>query len=86
MPVRQGQKWYVQVLLDLNRYNLLEKMAQEQGRKVTAVIRDLVYQGLQAELPASEYKAAETADAALWAESVRRRVQGRMRAKSALDS
>lgn len=85
MPVRQGQKWYVQVLLDLNRYRLLEQLAEKRGRKVTAVIRDLVYQGLQAELPASDYKAAETADAALWAESVRRRVQGRMRSKE-LDS
>lgn len=71
--------------MDLNRYRLLEEMAQKRGRKVTAVIRDLIYQGLQAELPASAYKAAETADAALWAESVRRRVQGRMRSKD-LDS
>jgi hypothetical protein len=81
MPVRQGHKWYCQLLLDVNRYTLLERMAGEQGKKVTVLIRELIYQGLQAALPSSEYKAAEKADAALWAESVRRRVQGRMRSK-----
>jgi hypothetical protein len=85
MPVRQGQKWYVQVLLDLNRYRLLEELAAKRGKKVTALIRDLVYLGLQTALPPDDYKAAETADAALWAESVRRRVQGRMRSQG-LDS
>jgi hypothetical protein len=85
MPVRQGHKWYCQLLLDVNRYTLLEQMAEEQNKKVTVLIRELIYQGLQAALPASAYKAAEKADAALWAESVRRRVQGRMRSKE-LDS
>ena len=82
MPVRQGGKFYAQVLLDLNRYRLLEEMAEKQGKKVTALIREFTYEALEDRLPASEYKAAEAADTALWAESVRRRVQGRMRAKS----
>ena len=85
MPVRQGHKWYCQLLLDVNRYTLLERMAGKQGKKVTVLIRELIYQGMQAALPSWEYRAAEKADAALWAESVRRRVQGRMRSKE-LDS
>lgn len=81
MPVRQGSKMYSQILLDLNRYKLLEKLADQRGKKVTAVIRDLVYLGLQTALPLDEYKAAEEADAVLWTESVRRRVEGRMRSR-----
>lgn len=72
---------YSQILLDLNRYKLLEKLADQRGKKVTAVIRDLVYLGLQTALPLDEYKAAEEADAVLWTESVRRRVEGRMRSR-----
>jgi hypothetical protein len=79
MPVRQGGKYYAQVLLDLNRYKLLEKLAQAEGKKVTALIREFTYQALQKQVPASEYKAAEEADTELWAESVRRRVQGRLK-------
>ena len=81
MAVRQGCKFYAQVLLDPNRYALLEKMASDQNMKVTALIRQMVYERLQAELPASEFRAAEAADQLLWAEAVRRRVQGRQRAK-----
>jgi hypothetical protein len=79
MPVRQGGKYYAQVLLDLNRYKLLEELAQSEGKKVTALIREFTYQALEQQVPASDYKAAEAADTALWAESVRRRVQGRQK-------
>lgn len=81
MAVRQGCKFYAQVLLDPNRYALLEKLAEAKSMKVTALIRQMVYERLEQDLPASEYKAAEAADGALWAEAVRRRVQGRMRPK-----
>ena len=79
MPVRQGGKFYAQVLLDLNRYKLLEKMAAELDTKVTALIRRFVYQALEERLHPSTYRAAERADAALWAASVQRRVEGRRR-------
>lgn len=82
MAVRQGGKYYAQVLLDLHRYKLLEDLATKRGVKVTALIRQMVYERLAEELPASDYKAAEAADGALWAEAVRRRVQGRQRAKA----
>jgi hypothetical protein len=81
MAVRQGCKFYAQILIDPNRYALLERMARDRNMKVTALIREMVYDRLEAELPASEYKAAEAADGALWAEAVRRRVEGRQRSK-----
>lgn len=84
MAVRQGCKFYAQVLIDPHRYALLEKEAAAQNMKVTALIRQMVYERLEQDLPASEYRAAEAADGALWAEAVRRRVQGRMRPKQAV--
>ena len=72
MPLKHGQKVYCQLLLDTNRYKLAEQLASEQGKKVTGMLREMVY---------SDYKAAEAADKAAWAESVQRRVQGRMRSK-----
>jgi hypothetical protein len=81
MAVRQGCKFYAQVLLDPHRYELLEREAQARNMKVTALIRQMVYERLQQDLPASDYRAAEAADGALWAEAVRRRVQGRQRTK-----
>jgi hypothetical protein len=86
MPVRQGGKYYAQVLLDLNRYRLLEELAEAQGKKVTALIREFTYQALEQQVSASEYKAAEAADTAQWAESVRRRVQGRINNRKPKDA
>jgi len=81
MPLRHGQKWYCQLLLDSHRYKLAEKLADEQGKRLTALLRDMVYTALEKAVPTSDYKAAEAADKAAWAESVQRRVQGRMRSK-----
>lgn len=77
MPIQHGSKFYCQLLIDPNRYKLAERIAEEEGKKVTAVLRDLIYEGLERFYPASEYKAAEQADAETWAESIRRRVEGR---------
>ena len=81
MPLRHGQKVYCQLLLDMNRYKLAEELAAQEGKKVTGMLREMVYMALEKALPASDYKAAEAADRAAWAESVQRRVQGRMRSK-----
>lgn len=81
MPLRHGQKYYCQLLLDRNRYQLVEKLASLQGKRPTALLREMVYAALEKALPASEYKAAEAADHAAWAESVKRRVEGRQRSK-----
>lgn len=81
MPLKHGQKFYCQLLLDKHRYQLVEKMAEQQGKRVTALLRDMVYAALQVAFPTSEYKSAEEADHEAWADSVKRRVEGRMRTK-----
>jgi hypothetical protein len=81
MPLRHGQKWYCQLLLDTHRYALVEKLAEKEGKRPTALLRDMVYAALEKALPTSEYKAAEAADQAAWAESIKRRVEGRQRSK-----
>jgi hypothetical protein len=81
MPLRHGQKWYCQLLLDTHRYQLVEKLAAKEGKRPTAWMRDMVYAALEKHLPTSEYKAAEAADQAAWAESIKRRVEGRQRSK-----
>ena len=81
MPLRHGQKFYCQLLLDRHRYMLVDEMAKQQGKRTTALLREMVYSVLQIAVPESEYKAAEEADHAAWADSVKRRVQGRQRPK-----
>lgn len=81
MPLRHGQKFYCQLLLDRNRYMLVDEMAKQQGKRTTALLREMVYSALEKALPSSEYRAAEAADHAAWADSVKRRVQGRQRSK-----
>jgi hypothetical protein len=81
MPLRHGQKFYCQLLLDRHRYGLVEKLANQEGKRPTALLREMVYAALEKALPASEYKAAKTADEAAWAESVKRRVEGRQRSR-----
>jgi hypothetical protein len=81
MPLRHGQKYYCQLLLDRHRYVLVEELAQQQGKRTTALLREMVYGALEKALPASVYRAAEAADHAAWADSVKRRVQGRQRSK-----
>jgi hypothetical protein len=81
MPLKHGSKIYCQLLLDSNRYKLAEQLAASQGKRVTGMLRDMVYACLEMAVPAAEYKEAEDADKAAWAESVQRRVQGRMRSK-----
>jgi hypothetical protein len=80
MPLNHGNKFYCQLLIDPNRYKLAENLASQDGKKVTAYLRELVYAGLA--LRSSEYKAAQEADEAAWKDSVKRRVEGRMRAKA----
>ena len=60
---------------------LVEQLAVREGKRVTAYLRDMVYAALEKAVPGSEYRAAEAADHAAWADSVKRRVQGRMRTK-----
>ena len=81
MPLKHGQKYYCQLLMDRHRYALLEKLAEKEGKRTTALMRDMVYTMLEKLMPVSEYKAAEAMDRAAWADSVKRRVEGRQRSK-----
>jgi hypothetical protein len=81
MPLKHGSKLYCQLLLDQHRYTLVEKLATQEGKRPTALLREMVYAALEKAFPASEYKAAAAADQAAWAESVKRRVEGRQRSK-----
>lgn len=81
MPLRHGQKFYCQLLLDKHRYQLVERLASQHNKRPTALLREMVYAALQMACPADEYKAAEDADKEAWADSVKRRVEGRHRSR-----
>ena len=53
---------------------------QEKVRS-TEIIRRMVYDWLERELPASKYKEAQVKDEAVWAQSVRNRVDGRAQSR-----
>ena len=55
MATRHGAKIYVQLLLDPNRAKLLQDLAAEQGKRGTAVMRDILYSHLERTLPSSVY-------------------------------
>ena len=81
MALQHGKKAYFQLLLDANRAKLLQDLAGEQGQRATAVAREAIYSHLETVLPSSVYNEAKAKDEALWRESVRRRVDGREKAR-----
>ena len=72
-----GQKKYLQILLDPARAELLQSLATEKGIKPTALVRELVYQGLARSVPTTIFNEAAAKDEATWRKSVRSRVEGR---------
>ena len=93
MAHKHGAKLYFQLLLDPNRAALMEELAEKNGyvknkkdgtKKIntTAWLRDSLYKYLSTVVDESLYKMAAARDAALWQESVRKRVEGRSKAKS----
>ena len=81
MAIRHGNKTYLQILLDPHRAQLLTTLAEEKGLRLTGLVRDMVYKALERELPSSVYNEAVAKDAAMWRESVRKRVEGRRKPK-----
>ena len=79
MVLKHGNKTYLQVLLDPNRADLVQKQAECRGMKPAAWIREAVYNELERELPSNEYNLAKAADELIWRESVRKRIEGRKR-------
>lgn len=81
MAIRHGNKTYMQILLDPHRAALLMAMAEQKSLRPTALVREMVYRCLERDLPSSTYKEAVAKDDAAWKESVRKRVEGRMKPK-----
>tara|TARA_R100000152_G_scaffold20709_1_gene15480 strand:+ start:13486 stop:13764 length:279 start_codon:yes stop_codon:yes gene_type:complete len=77
MALRHGNKTYLQILLDPHRAKLVMQLANKEGIRATAWIRNAVYKELERSVQESEYRVAEAKDEAQWRESVLRRVQGR---------
>ena len=82
MPVRQGNKQYMQILLDIGKFNLLESCARERGVKITALARDVIYEWLSRNVEQELFEEANRLDDANWKQTVRNRVNARMRNKA----
>ena len=82
MPVRHGNKHYLQVLMDNAKFQLLEQCAQERGVRTTALARDAVYEWLSKNVDPELFKAANLIDDATWKQSVRNRAKGRTESKT----
>ncbi len=78
MALKHGNKTYLQILLDPHRAKLVMDQAKSEGIRATAWVRNSVYSELERQLPSSLYKEAEAKDEAIWRESVRKRVEGRV--------
>ena len=81
MAIPHGQKLYIQILLDPNRADLLKRQAADKGVKLTAHIRDLLYQSLERSEPSSTYNEAFALDQAVWRSSIKNRVAGKKAAR-----
>ena len=87
MPSKHGYKIYKQILLDPGMYILLEKLAGDQ-KKVSSLIRKVVYEWIETQVDKSEFQAAKALDDALWQQSILNRIDGRKKnnQKSIIDS
>jgi len=81
MATRHGNKSYFQILLDPHRAELIVQQADQAGVKPTAWMRDALYETLKRKLPSSIYDEATAKDEVTWRETVRKRVEGRLRSK-----
>jgi hypothetical protein len=79
MATRHGNKSYFQILLDPNRADLVMQLSDQAGVKPTAWIRDALYEVLKRKLPSSVYDEALAKDEVTWRETVRKRVEGRLK-------
>jgi hypothetical protein len=87
MATRHGNKAYLQVLLDPNRADLMVALAEKADMRPSAWVREAVYRVIKEEVSEDEYADALEGDEEAWRDSVRRRVEGRMRSRQdAIDS
>jgi hypothetical protein len=76
-----GAKRHYQVLIDPARADLLDRVAVKEGKRTTALIRDLLHEFLQGVYTNAEYQEALDADQTTRADAVRRQTDGRIRAR-----
>lgn len=81
MPLKHGNKRYMQILLDNARYELLENKACKNGMRVTGLARQAIYEWIERNHSEEEYTAALKIDTEQWAESMRNRIDGRKKQK-----
>ena len=80
MPLKHGNKIYKQILIDPGKYILLEKLAGDE-KKVSALIRKILYEWIETQVDKSEFQAAEALDNALWQQTILNRIDGRKKNK-----
>lgn len=76
-----GAKRHYQVLIDPARADLLDRAAEKEGKRTTALIRDLLHDFLQGVYTKAEYQKALDADQDTRTRAVRRQTEGRLRAR-----
>ena len=81
MATKHGNKVYIQLLLDPARASLLQKLADEQGIKLSALARKAVYDWVGFMTEPEVFKAAEELDEDRWRQSVQKRLEGRKRSR-----
>lgn len=82
MALIHGNKVYAQVLVDPNRFKILEDLAKRSGKRTTGLIRDIVYECLDLYIDPELVRIAEEKDAEIWRQSVKNRVAGRLNNKA----
>ena len=80
MPLQHGAKIYCQLLIDVNRYKVATDLAAERKVRLTAMLREMIYDALKEAMP-DAYEEAEVQDRELWTQAVQRRVEARMSSK-----
>lgn len=83
--MRPGQKIYYQLLIDPARARLLNRIAEEQGLRPTALMRQFVYDGLYCSVQTQDYQAAFEEDAVTRQRSIKRQVEGRRRVEESTE-
>tara|TARA_Y100001970_G_scaffold292082_1_gene431852 strand:- start:273 stop:632 length:360 start_codon:yes stop_codon:yes gene_type:complete len=76
MPTKHGNKIYKQILIDPGKYLLLEKLAGNE-KKITPLIKKILYDWIRSQVDKSEFQAADALDNALWQQSVLNRIDAR---------
>lgn len=82
MATRHGIKYFLKVLMVNAKYELLLQCTEERGVRTTALAGDDVYKGLSNNVGPEFFQAANLIDDAIWKQTVRKRVKGRMKNKA----